>query len=157
VSRSPAAGEAARALRGDHDAMLIRRTVPHLLVVVVLASVLLVAGCGSKSTSPVCTDVSALKSSISSLTDVKLDSSTLSTLSGKISQVQSDLTRLKTDAQTQYATQISAVDAAASAVQTTVSAAAATPNATTLAAAVTALQGLKTALSSLRSAVSSTC
>lgn len=118
---------------------------------------LAVSGCGGKDKPAVCTDVTNLESSVSAVTKIKIDQGALPELKTKLAQVQTDAAQLKTDAQSQYATEISAVDAAATSVKTTVDAAIATPNATTLAAAVASLQQLKTALSGMQSAVKSTC
>jgi hypothetical protein len=137
--------------------MLTRRPVPHLLVAGLLTLMLAVSGCGGKDKPAVCTDVTNLESSISAVTKIKIDQGALTELKTKLAQVQTDAAQLKTDAQSQYATEISAVDAAATAVKTSVDAAIATPNATTLAAAVASLQQLKTALSGMQSAVKSTC
>jgi hypothetical protein len=137
--------------------MAIRRPAPHLLVAGLLTLMLAVSGCGGKDKPAVCTDVTDLESSVSAVTKIKVDQGALTELKTKLAQVQTDAAQLKTDAQSQYSTEISAVDAAATSVKTTVDAAIATPNATTIAAAVASLQQLKTALSGMQTAVKSTC
>jgi hypothetical protein len=128
-----------------------------LLAVSLLVTSLLAAGCGGKNTPAVCTDADALKTSISDLTDIKLDQTTLSQLQDKLTAVQTDASKLKSSAEAQFGDQVSAVEAAVTSVKTTVSAAVSTPNATTVAAVGSALQALKTALSDLQTALQSTC
>lgn len=137
--------------------MVARRPAPHLLVAGLLTLMLAVSGCGGKDKPAVCGDVDALQSSISALTDIKVQQGALPELKTKLAQVQTDAASLKTDASSEYGTEIDAVDAAATAVKSSVDAAIATPNATTIAAAVATLGQLKTALTGLQSAVKSTC
>jgi hypothetical protein len=137
--------------------MLNRRCVPHLLAAGLIAVSLTVSGCGGKDKPAVCGDVEALQSSVSALSGVKVEQGALPELKTKLAQVQTDAQKLKTDAESQYASQISAVDSAAKASKTALDAAVANPSTSTIAGLVATLPALKTALSNLESAVKSTC
>jgi len=137
--------------------MVNRRPVPHLLAAGLIALSLTVAGCGGKDKPAVCGDVDALQSSVSALTDIKVDQGALDELKTKLAQVQTDAQQLKTDASSEFSSEISAVDSAASASKTALDAAVASPSTTTIATLVATLPALKTALSNLQSAVEGTC
>jgi hypothetical protein len=137
--------------------MLTRRPASHLLAAGSLALALTVAGCGGKDKPAVCGDVDSLQSSISALGDIKVEQGALTDLKNAFSKVQSDASQLKTDATSQFSTQINAVDSAATSVKTTLDAAIATPSAATIAAVAAAVPALVTALDNLQSAVKDTC
>jgi hypothetical protein len=137
--------------------MLTRRPASYLFATGLLTLTLTVAGCGGKDKPAVCGDVDTLQSSISSLTDIKVEQGALDQLKTKLTQVQTDAEQLKSDASSQFGTEITAVETAASGVKTALDAAVATPSASTIAAVVATLPALKTALSNLQSAVESTC
>jgi hypothetical protein len=124
-----------------------------------LASAALVA-CGGEdapSPPPICSSVAALKSSVADLKNVELTQGALATLQKKLTKVQSDVSNLKDDAKSEYATEVDAVEQAAASVSTTLEAAIAAPSASTLAAVRTAVRSLGTSLTALQDAVKSTC
>jgi hypothetical protein len=137
--------------------MVIRRPVPHLLLAGLLTLMLAVSGCGGKNKPAVCTDVTNLESSISSVTKIKINQGALEELKTKLAQVQTDANQLKTDAKSEFGTEISAVDTAATTFKTALDAAVAAPSTTTITAVIAAVPALTTALSNLQSAVKSTC
>lgn len=137
--------------------MLDRPAPARLLAAGALLMAFLVAGCGGKDTSPVCSDVTSLKSSVSSLGDVKLEQGALSTLQTRLATVQQDFAQLKSSAKDQFSSEISAVDSAYSSFKTSLDAAVKQPSTATIAAAGATLQPLVTALKNLESAVQKTC
>lgn len=114
-------------------------------------------GCSEDENPAICSSVDALKSSITDVTDVDIDQQALATLQGNLTQVQTDLEKVKSDAQDEFATEIDAVDQATSSVSSSLDAATATPSAQTVAAVGTAVQALGTSLTNLQDAVESTC
>jgi hypothetical protein len=139
------------------EGMVNQRVPASLLVSGLLTTVLVVSGCGGKNTPAICGDVDALKSSISALKDVKLEQGALSTMQSKLMQVQDDYSRLKSDAKSQYSSQLQAVDSASASLKTSLQAASADPSAANLAALAAPLQALSSALADLQSAVENTC
>jgi hypothetical protein len=137
--------------------MSYQRAHAGLLVSGLLMTVLTLTGCGGEDKPAVCSDVDALGTSISALTDVKLEQGALPTLQSKFSQVQDDAAQLKTDATTEFGSEIDAVDSAAASVKSSLEAAAADTSAATVTAVGVALQTLTSALSDLQNAVESTC
>lgn len=134
-----------------------RRPVPLGFAAGLLVVMLTVTACGGSDKPAVCSDVDALQSSISSLTDVKLEQGALTDLTTKLSQVQADATKVKSEAETQFSTEIDAVSSAAASVKSSVDAASANASAQTLAAVATSLSRLTTALTALQTAVQDTC
>lgn len=137
--------------------MVNHRAPVHLLVTGLLITLLTLTGCGGKDKPAVCSDVDALKSSISGLTDVKLEQGALATLQSKLTQVQDDYAKLKSDAKTQFSSELSAVDSAAGSLKSGLQTASANPSAASIAALAPLVQALASALSNLQSAVESTC
>lgn len=88
-------------------------------------------GCGGKDTPAICSDVEALKGSVADVTNVSLDKNSLATPLGDLTQVQSDLSKVKSAAKAPYATEIAALDQATSSVSSSLSAATASPSAQT--------------------------
>lgn len=138
-----------------------RRSTPWLTGLVLA---LLLSGCsgndtssGGSSASPVCSDVDSLKASASALTDITVQKGALSELETKLTAVQDDLAQLKSDAKSEFSTQLDAVDSAAQAFKSSLEAAVANPTATTVTAVGPALQSFGTALTDLESAVDKTC
>jgi hypothetical protein len=134
---------------------VLRDAPGRLLASGLLVGALGLSGCGS--TPAVCTDVDSLKSSVSALTDVKIQQGALTELQNKFAAVKKDFTQLKSDAKSQFGSEINAVTSAATAFKASLDAAIANPSATTLAAVSAAFQPLKTALTNLESAVKKTC
>jgi hypothetical protein len=126
--------------------MVVQRVRANLLVSGLLMVLLTVTGCGGEDKPAICSDVDALKSSVSALTDIELDQGALS-----------ELQKVKSEAQAEFSTEIDAVDTATTAVKDSLDAAVASPSAPTIAAVGVALSQLKTALANLQSAVESTC
>ena len=122
-----------------------------------LLTLLAVSACSGNDTPAVCSDVDALKTSVSALTDVKVEQGALSELQSKLTAVQQDLAKLKTDAKSEFSTQLDGVDTSAEAFKSSLEAAVANPTATTLSAVVPPLQSFGTALTDLESAVDKTC
>jgi hypothetical protein len=78
-------------------------------------------------------------------------------LQSGLTTIRGDLADVKTDAKSQFSSQIDAVDTALATLNTKVDAAKAAPSATTLAAVGDALSSFNTALQTLISDVNSTC
>lgn len=137
--------------------MVHPRSVRYLTAAVVLMASFTVSGCGGSSKPAICSDVDSLKTSITDLRDVKLEAGALATLQSDLTKVQTDLSKVKDEAKTQYSTEISSVEQAAASLSTNLKAASDTPSVASLAAVATDVSALGAALSALQDAVSSTC
>lgn len=105
----------------------------------------------------VCSAVSSLKESVSDVTTVDLDQGALAELQDNLTQVQSDLGKVKEDAKDEYATEIDAVEQASASVGSSVDAAITSPSAQAITRVGTAVQTLGTSLTALEDAVKNTC
>jgi hypothetical protein len=115
-----------------------------------------VAACGGDE--PVCNSVNDLKSSIQDLGDIDITSSgALAELQSGLTAIKSDFDQVRTDAKSEFASGIEAVDAAYSAVKTAVAAATADPTAATIQAAGSALSNFGTEVEALVNDIQSTC
>ena len=86
-----------------------------------------------------------------------LDQGALPELQDNLTQVQSDLGKVKDDAKDEYATEIDAVEQASASVGSSVDAAITSPSAQTITDVGTAVQALGASLRALEDAVKSTC
>jgi hypothetical protein len=117
----------------------------------------LVAGCGADDPA-VCGSVNDLKSSFDSLKDIDVTSSgALSELQTGLATLKGDFDQVKSDAKSEFASGIDAVESAYDAVKTAVSAATDDPTAATIGAAATALSSLATAVQGLVTDIQATC
>ena len=115
------------------------------------------AGC-SKDTPAVCTSVDNLSTAVDNLKNVDVTASGgVSDLQTAFTTVQNDVATVKTDAKSQFSSQIDAADSALTTLKTSIDAATANPSAATLAAVVAAAPTAETALQTLVSDVKSTC
>ena len=118
---------------------------------------LLVAGCGADDPA-VCGSVNDLKTSFDGLKDIDVTSSgALSDLQTGLTTLKGDLDQVKTDAKSEFATGIDAVETAYDAVKTAVTAATDDPTAATIGAAATALSSLATEVQALVKDIQATC
>jgi hypothetical protein len=117
----------------------------------------LVAGCGADDPA-VCGSVNDLKTSFDGLKDIDVTSSgALSELQTGLTSLKSDFDQVKTDAKSEFASGIDAVDSAYEAVKTAVAAATDDPTAATIGAAATGLSSLATAVQALVKDIQATC
>lgn len=106
----------------------------------------------------VCDSVDTLKSSIEDVKNIDVTSSSaVSDLESRLNTIKSDLDAVKTDAKSEYASQVDAVESAFTTLTTSVDAAKADPSATTLAAVGAAVSPFTTAVQTLSDDVQSTC
>jgi len=118
---------------------------------------LLVAGCGADDPA-VCGSVNDLKTSFDGLKDIDVTSSgALSDLQTGLTTLKGDLDKVKTDAKSEFATGIDAVETAYDAVKTAVTAATDDPTAATIGAAASALSSLATEVQALVKDIQATC
>ncbi|HUY49726.1 MAG TPA: hypothetical protein VMV92_29090 [Streptosporangiaceae bacterium] len=134
-----------------------------------VAAVLLAVGCssggGSAASSPspsgsaaICADVSALRASVSQLGHITPSSNALATLKTDLAQVKKNLATLRTDAGTEWKTQINDLGAALTKLQKTLTSLGSQSSAAAAAAAVSAdLAGVTTAGSNLLRTASTRC
>jgi hypothetical protein len=122
-----------------------------------LLATLTLAGCSEAETPAVCSSVDSLTASVTDLTSVNIDQGALKTLQDNFTRVRSDLSKVKSDAKEEYATEIDALDQAASSVSSSLDAATAAPSVQTVTAVGVAVESLGTSLTALEDAVSSTC
>jgi hypothetical protein len=115
------------------------------------------AGC-SEDTPAVCTSVDNLSTAVDDLKNVDVTTSGgISDLQSALATVQNDFATVRTDAKSQFSSQLDAVDTALAALKTSIDAAIANPSASTLAAVGAAAPPAQTALQTLVSDVKSTC
>jgi hypothetical protein len=106
----------------------------------------------------VCSSVDNLKTSVDDVENIDVTSSSAaSDLESGLTTIKSDLADVKTDAKSQYASQLDAVDSALATLTTRVDAAKADPSADTLAAVGAAVAPFNSAVQTLISDVESTC
>jgi ABC-type glycerol-3-phosphate transport system substrate-binding protein len=119
------------------------------------------AGCGSGSgeddTPAVCSSVDALRSSVTALTDVKVEKGALDTLQKDADEVRSNLSTVVKDATREYADEVDTVEEAVSDLGTSLDAAVSGPTAPNIAAVGAASKALGTSITALVDAVDSTC
>ena len=126
-----------------------------------LAATLLVGsvlvGC-SDDKPAVCDSVDNLNTSVEDVKSIDVTSpGAVSDLESGLTAIKSDLATVKTDAKSQYATQVDAVDSAFTTLTTSADAAKASPTQATLAAAAAAAKAFTTAVQTLSDDVKSTC
>jgi hypothetical protein len=106
----------------------------------------------------VCSSVDNLKTSVDDVKNIDVTSSgAVSDLESGLTTIKSDLADVKTDAKSQYASQLDAVDSALAKLTTSVDAAKTDPSAATLAAVAAAAAPFNNAVQTLISDVQSTC
>jgi hypothetical protein len=106
----------------------------------------------------VCSSVDNLKTSVDDVKNIDVTSSgAASDLESGLTTIKSDLADVKTDAKSQYASQLDAVDSALATLTTSVDAAKAHPSADTMAAVGAAVAPFNSAVQTLISDVQSTC
>lgn len=133
----------------------MKRLVGVTVVAIALSAALV--GC-SEDKPAVCESVDTLQTSVDNLKNVDLTSSSaVSDLQTDLSTVEGDLAAVKTDATSEFSTQIDDVDSAFSSLKSSVDAAKADPSATTLAAVGEAVSAFDGAFETLNSDVQSTC
>jgi hypothetical protein len=147
-------GDGVRHRLGDGQIMRTREIA--LPLAAVAAAFVLTAGCGS-SKPPVCSDASALQTSVQNLKDVSIGKGSLSTLSNDLSTIQKQLTTLSNSAKGQFGSQITGLQTSIASLRPAVTAAVADPSASTLAAVATRIPGVVSAANTLQSAVKNTC
>jgi len=89
--------------------------------------------------------------------NIKVEKGAMVTLRDALTKVQTDATRVVSDAKSEYANEVDAVEAATTTVAASLKAATTTPSAQTLTTVRTAVQTLGTSLTALNDAVKSTC
>jgi hypothetical protein len=126
-----------------------------------VASLLLGASlvaCGGNDKPAVCSSVDSLKGSITDLKDIDITSSgAVSSLQTQLTTVKSNFDAVKTDAKSQFSTQINAVDSAYTTLVSTANTAKSSPSASNLATLAAAATAMYTALQTLVSDVQATC
>ena len=116
------------------------------------------SGDGGDAAPPLCVSVATLKTSVEKLKNIDVTSSgAVSDLESGLTGIQSDLSRVKTDAKSEFSSQVDAVEKASRALKTKVGAAKADPTAATLADVHSALSAFGTAADKLISDIESTC
>ncbi|MGO4257553.1 hypothetical protein [Marmoricola sp. RAF53] len=114
--------------------------------------------CGGNDQPAVCGDVNDLKDSIAGLKDIKVGSgSALDDLESALNNIRGDLTTVKKEANSQFATQIDGVESALNALRAGVTDAVKDPSAAAVAAVGTTLSTFVTAVQTLVDDVQATC
>jgi hypothetical protein len=116
------------------------------------------AGCGGSNKPAVCGSVDDLKTSLGDLKAISITSSgAVSDLEKSLTTIKGNFDTVKTDAKSQFSTQIQAVDSSYAAMKTAADAAVASPSVTTIATAAAALSTFSTSAQTLVSDVQATC
>lgn len=134
---------------------MTRRSLAGCLAAGMLLTTL--AGCSEDESPAICSDVDSLRSSVEAVTDTDIDQGSLATLQDDLGAVRSDLSKVKSDAEDEFAPEIDDVEQAASSLSASIEAAVAAPAPQTVATVATAVQALGSALGTLDDAVDSTC
>lgn len=128
------------------------------LVAACLMTVTLLTACSSSTSKPVvCTDVANLKTSVQDLKHVNIRENGLSAVSDQLTKIEQQFNTLKTEAKSQYSTQIDDMSKALSGLSSSVNAAKGNVNTVTLSAVAAAAGSVVTAGNNLVTAVSNTC
>jgi hypothetical protein len=132
-----------------------RRSVALTIATLILGASL--AACGEDKPA-VCGSVDDLKSSVDSVKDIDVGSSSaVSDLQSGVTSIESDLAAVKADAKSEFSSEIQAVEQSLAALKTSVNAAKADPTAATLSSAGAALSAFGTGAETLVSDIQSTC
>ena len=133
----------------------MKRSIGMSLAALVLGASVVACGGGQPA---VCSSVDDLKSSVDSVKNVDLRSSNgISDLENAISKVKSALGDVKTNAKSEFSSEIAGVEKNYAALKTSADAAKADPSATTLATAKSALSSFVASAQTLVTKVQSTC
>jgi hypothetical protein len=158
----------------------VLRTGRWRIIVAALISGLLLAGCGSSttsspsssaspsapaaaasptptSTSAVCRAATDLRDSVAALAHVKPGTGTVSEISSDLAKVQANLTTLKTELHDTFTAQTNAVQSALNTLKTAVSNLRAQPSTSTVTGVATAVGGVTTAVTRLMSSLAPEC
>jgi hypothetical protein len=109
------------------------------------------------TTSVLCQDAAALRTSLSKLTHVSVGTGAANELKADLADAKTKLASLVADAHGQWQAQTAALKTALTTLKTAVASLAASPGASTVAGVVTALGSVSTAASSLLAALSTDC
>ncbi len=132
-----------------------RGTITRWIALAALPTILFLGSC-SKGQSAVCTDAQNLKDSITTLTQVSPSSMTTATLQTDVANVKTAADALKSQAQSTFGTEITAIEAQLTTLGGVVTAANGGASITSqLATVVPALSALKTGLSDLQTTAQS--
>jgi hypothetical protein len=105
----------------------------------------------------VCADVDALQTSAEDLRAAEPGEGGLEVVTEELQDIEDELQQLKTDAASEYSTQVKAVEDAFAALRTSAASATSDPSSTTLAQVRDDLRSFGSAVSSMGSAVEDTC
>ena len=140
---------------GYEDGQGMKRSLAVAAATLVLTASL--AACGNDKPA-VCGSVDNLRTSVDDLKNVDVTSSgAVSDLQTALTSVENNVATVKSDAKSEFSTQINAVDTALASLKTTIDTAKADPSAANVAAVAAAAAPADTALETLISDVQSTC
>ncbi len=124
---------------------------------VLAATALVAAGCGSSSKPAYCSNVSNLQKSVDDLKGVQLQSGALSTLQTDLTKVQSNANAVVSSAKQDFPSETSALQSSVSSLSTTIKQLPSSPTARQLVPLAPEISGVVTAAKNLTSATSSAC
>jgi ABC-type transporter MlaC component len=122
----------------------------------IAAAVVLLAGCGG-SQPAYCQDKTALKKSVDNLKDVSIGKGAMSELQSNVSAVKSDAQTLASSAKKDFGPQAQALETAVASLGTAVQTAVSSPSGQAAATVAAGVTSVKSAFTDLSSAVSSKC
>jgi uncharacterized phage infection (PIP) family protein YhgE len=140
---------------GRIDAAPMRRSVTAITVAVT-AGVLSLSGC-STDQSPVCDSLEAVETSLAHIRTATVGENGLSQLQADLTTMKTNLSQLAADARAQFAPQVAAVRSTVNQLSTSAAAAKSDPDAGNLGAVGDAVSALRSSVHELRDAMSATC
>jgi hypothetical protein len=131
----------------------------RLPVVAVAATILLIPATVACSDNPpaLCGSVDDLSSQVDSLSDIDFTSTTPSDVQSAMTNIKNNLDTVKTDAKSEFATEVKPVESAFTTLQSSFDKASKNPTAGSVADAGTALSDFSTAVKTFTKEVKSTC
>lgn len=115
------------------------------------------AACGDSNKPAVCDSLDTLNKSVSDLRSTSLNSDGVQALQNNLIQVKNDLAKVKTDAKSQFQTQLNALDASMGQASSTISGARDKVSPQSLAAVGASLREVSSSYQALEDAISDTC
>lgn len=126
-------------------------TIPMLLLTICSG----LTACDDQSA--VCDDLDALRASVNNLQDARIGENALSVISTALTNMESNLEQLSTDASAEYAPQVDEVRSQAATLEASIESAAANPSAAALSEVAEGVRAVGSAVRDLGDAVGGTC
>jgi len=146
-------------VRDDHDGMRKASLRVTALATCAISAAALLVGCSSAGSQPsdFCKSVASLDSAVSQINQSSLTKSTVAAVQSSMASLGAAVKNVSTTAETEFADEVKAVEAAATTLDDDVSAAADQPTPANVDAARTSMRDLTSAVKDLSKSTSETC